>query len=164
MPGRRGAAVPDEQSDVMGPVDYLLIELPPGHATFTPETVAALATLVRSEAVRLLDLLVVAKEEDGTVDAFEVDDADGIAELRLLEPEVAEVIAAGDVVNLAQAMRDGTAAGVVVWENRWAAPFARAVRSSGARLIATGRIPLHAIVASLDADPDAPDPAPAGGP
>jgi hypothetical protein len=59
------------------------------------------------------------------------------------------------VANLAVAMRDGSAAGVVVWENRWAAPFTRAVRRSGGQLIATGRIPAHAIVASLDADADA---------
>jgi CRP-like cAMP-binding protein len=153
----------DEQIHDLGPVDYLVVELPAGHTTFTRDMAAELAALVRSGAIRLLDLLVVRKELDGTVDAFEVEDHGAVDELRLLELEVAEIIAAGDVVNLAEAMRDDSTAGVVVWENRWAASFTTAARRSGGRLIATGRIPVHALVASLDADPDARHVAPSGG-
>lgn len=144
----------DEEVDELGPVDYLVVELPGGHTTFTGEMATGLAGLVRSGAIRLLDLLVLRKDGDGAVDAFEVDDLEQVDELRQLAAEVAEIIAAVDVVNLAEAMRDGSTAGVIVWENRWVAPFAMAVRRSGGQLIATGRIPAHAIVASLDADPD----------
>jgi hypothetical protein len=65
---------------------------------------------------------------------------------------VAEILAAKDVAHLAAAMENGSTAGVVVWENRWAAPFASAARRSGGQLIASGRIPIQAIAASLEAD------------
>ena len=109
-------------------------------------------SLVDSGAIRLLDLLILHKAEDGTVDAFEVDDLDEVSELRVLEAEIAEVLAAEDVAHLAEAMETGSTAGVVVWENSWAAPFASAARRAGGQMIATGRIPIQAIAASLQAE------------
>ncbi len=73
-------------------------------------------------------------------------------ELRALETQVAEILAEEDVVHLAAAMENGSTAGVIVWENAWAAPFASAARRSGGQLIASGRIPIQAIVASLEAE------------
>ncbi len=73
-------------------------------------------------------------------------------ELRALETEIAEILAADDVAHLAAAMEPGTVAGVLIWENTWAAPFAAAVRRAGGQLIASGRIPIQAIVASLEAE------------
>src|SRR4029079_10506828 len=102
--------------------------------------------------IRVLDLLVMQKGADGTVEAFELDDLDGVDELRGLETHVAEVLAADDVVHLGAAMEPGTTAGVLVWENRWAAPFASAARRSGGQLIARGRIPIPPIISSLQAD------------
>ena len=61
-------------------------------------------------------------------------------------------MAAEDVENLAAAMDPGSTAGVLIWENLWAAPFASAARRSGGQLIATGRIPIQAIIASIEAD------------
>ena len=73
-------------------------------------------------------------------------------ELRGLEAHVAEILAADDVVHLAEAMENGSTAGVLVWENVWAAPFASAARRAGGQLVATGRIPIQAIIASIEAE------------
>jgi hypothetical protein len=75
-----------------------------------------------------------------------------VDELRALEADIAEILAAEDVEHLAEAMLPGSVAGVVVWENRWAAPFATAARTAGGQLIATGRIPIQAILASIEAE------------
>ena len=92
------------------------------------------------------------KADDGTIEAFEIDDLDEVDELRALEGEIAEILAAEDVAHLAEAMENGSTAGVLVWENTWAAPFASAARRAGGQLVASGRIPIQAILASLEAE------------
>jgi hypothetical protein len=136
----------------LGPVDFLVVEFPAGTRNFTGEMAAELARLSESGAIRILDILILLKNEDGTVDALEIDDVPALDELRALEGDVAEILAADDVVMLAEAMVPGSAAGVLVWENRWVAPFATAARRAGGQVIATGRIPLQAILASIEAD------------
>ena len=89
----------------------------------------------------MLDLLILHKDEDGSLEAFEIDDLDEVDELRALETQVAEILAEEDVVNLAAAMDNGSTAGVVVWENKWAAPFASAARRAGGQLIASRKDP-----------------------
>jgi hypothetical protein len=140
--------VPDE----LGPVDYLVVELPAGSANITSEMARELARLVEAGTVRLLDLLVLSKDDRGTIEAFEIDGLDVVDERVGLEGEIAEMLAAKDVARLAESMENGSTAGVIVWENRWAAPFASAARRSGGQLIASGRIPIQAIVASLEDD------------
>lgn len=147
-----GVPVDDRPLDEMGPVDYLVVEFPDGRANFTGAMADALDALVSAGTIRVLDLIVVHKDEDGTIEAFEVDELDGADELRGLETEIAEILAAEDVVHLAAAMENGSTAGVLVWENRWAAPFAAATRRSGGQLVATGRIPIQAIAASIEAE------------
>jgi hypothetical protein len=142
----------DVDIDELGPVDYLVVEFPPGASHFTGEMAAELAKLVDSGTVRLLDLVVLAKDADGTIDALEIEDLEEIDELRTAETQLAELLAAEDITHLAAAMEPGTTAGVLVWENSWAAPFATAARRSGGQLIASGRIPIQAILASLEAD------------
>jgi len=100
----------------------------------------------------VLDILILSKDADGSVEAFEIDDLDDVDELRGLETYIAELLAEEDVAHLANAMEPGSTAGVLIWENRWAAPFASAARRSGGQLIANGRIPIQAIIASLEAD------------
>jgi Family of unknown function (DUF6325) len=141
--------------DELGPVDYLVVEFPAGRSNFSGEMAAELAALVESGTIRVLDLLILHKADDGSVEAFEFDDldeADVADELRGLEAGIAEILAAEDVEHLAEAMESGSTAGVLVWENSWAAPFASAARRAGGQLIATGRIPIQAIVASLEAE------------
>jgi Family of unknown function (DUF6325) len=142
----------DNELDEMGPVDYLVVEFPAGHATFSGEMAAELAVLNEAGIIRILDILVLTKDSDGTVDALEIDDLENAGELVQLEAEIAEILAAEDVVHLAEAMEPGSVAGVVVWENLWAAPFASAARRAGGQLVASGRIPIQAIAASLEAD------------
>jgi hypothetical protein len=142
----------DDDLDEMGPVDYLVVEFPAGHTNFSGEMAAELAVLNEAGIIRILDLLVVTKDSDGNIDGFEIDDLDQVDDLVRLEAEIAEILAADDVAHLAEAMEPGSVAGVVVWENLWAAPFASAARRAGGQLIATGRIPIHAIAASLEAD------------
>ena len=141
-----------DELDEVGPVDYLVVEFPAGQANFTGEMAAELAVLNEAGIIRILDLLVLVKDADGTVEAHEIDDTEQANELVQLESEIAEILAADDVVHLAEAMEPGSVAGVIVWENLWAAPFAAAARRAGGQLVATGRIPIQAILASLEAD------------
>jgi hypothetical protein len=147
----------DPARDELGPVDYVVVELPVGHRNFTGEMARELTRLVDAGTVRLLDLLVLQKDEHGMIEAFDIDDLDQVDELAALEAEIAEILAAKDVAHLAESMENGSTAGVIVWENRWAAPFASAARRSGGQLIASGRIPIQAIVASLEADAEVED-------
>jgi len=144
----------DNELDEMGPVDYLVVEFPAGHANFGGEMAAELAALSEAGTIRILDILILVKDTDGGIEAHEIDDFDGVGELVELEAEIAEILAADDVAHLAESMESGTVAGVIVWENLWAAPFASATRRAGGQLVATGRIPIQAIVASLEADTD----------
>src|SRR4249920_3102014 len=138
--------------DELGPVDYVVVEFPAGASNFTGEMAAELVALVKAGTIRLIDVLILTKDDDGTVDAMELSDVEELGELEALEAELAELLAADDVVNLAAAMDPGSVAGVLIWENLWAAPFASAARRSGGQLIADGRIPIQDIVAAIEAD------------
>jgi len=138
--------------DELGPVDYVIIEFPAGASNFTGEMAKELLALVDAGTIRVIDILILTKNEDGSVDAMELSDIEELGELRALEAELAELLAADDVVNLAAAMDPGSTAGVLIYENTWAAPFASAARRSGGQLIANGRIPIQAIIASIEAD------------
>lgn len=141
--------------DELGPVDYLVVEFPAGAQNFTGEMAEELVRLSEDGVIRVLDLLILTKLEDGTIEAVEVDETPQADAIRALEADIAEILAAEDVELLAEAMLPGSVAGVLVWENRWAAPFASATRRAGGQLIATGRIPIQAIAASIEADSDA---------
>jgi hypothetical protein len=138
--------------DELGPVDYLVVEFPPDTANFTGEMATEIGRLVDQNIIRVLDLLILQKDADGSIEAVEIDDLDELDELRVAETQLAELLAEEDVAHLASAMEPGTTAGVLVWENVWAAPFASAARRAGGQLIASGRIPIQAIVAALEAE------------
>ena len=138
--------------DELGPVDYVVIEFPAGAQHFSGEVAGELAKLVEAGTIRVLDVLVLAKDADGSVEAMELDDLDEMDELRVVEAQLAEILAEEDVLHLAAAMEPGSVAGVVIWENTWAAPFGSAARRAGGQLIASGRIPIQAIAAALEAD------------
>jgi len=138
--------------DSLGPVDYIVVEFPAGKSNFTGEMAKELLALVDSGTIRVIDVLILTKNADGTVDAMELSDIEELGELQVVEAQLAELLAADDVDNLAAAMEPGSTAGVLIWENLWAAPFGSAVRRSGGQLIADGRIPIQAIIASIEAD------------
>src|SRR5689334_2300110 len=142
----------DTGVDELGPVDYLVVEFPAGAQNFTGEMAAETVRLSDAGTIRVLDLLILQKAADGSIDAYEIDETEAADEIRALETHVSEILAADDVEHLAAAMEPGSVAGVLVWENRWAAPFASAARRAGGQLIATGRIPIQAIIASIEAD------------
>ncbi len=139
--------------DELGPIDYVVVEFPAGAKNFTGEMAAELLKLVDAGTIRIVDVLILDKNEDGSVDATELADIEQLGELESVAAELAELLAADDVDNLAAAMDPGSTAGVLIFENLWAAPFASAARRSGGQLIANGRIPIQAIIASLEADP-----------
>src|SRR4051794_6716058 len=152
LPPNEGNELTNTPLDELGPVDYLIVEFPAGASNFTGEMAKELIALVDAGTIRVIDVLILTKNEDGTVDAMELSDIEELGELQALETELAELLAADDVVHLAAAMDPGSTAGVLIYENLWAAPFASAARRSGGQLIANGRIPIQAIIASIEAD------------
>ena len=130
----------DEQLEEMGPVDYMVLEWP-GEQPVTGEVMPLLADLVDRDVIRILDIAFIVKDPDGSVTAI----------FAGLEGASSGLLDQDDLEEAAAAVEPGTVAGVLVWENRWAAPVAVALRRSGGQLVATGRIPIQAIVASLDA-------------
>ena len=144
----------DEVDDVdeLGPVDWIVVEFP--GSKFNGQIAPALLDLVERDLIRVLDLLVLKKDADGSLEAFELSDLDQgeIGDLRTYESELAMLLSEEDVTSVAAAIEPGSSAGVLVWENTWAAPFASAVRRSGGQLVASGRIPIQALLAAIEAD------------
>jgi hypothetical protein len=142
----------DVMDEELGPIDYIVVEFPAGAKNFTGEMAEELLSLVDAGTIRVLDLLILEKDENGEVEAYEIEDLGDLGELAKLETSLAEILALEDVGHLANAMEPGSTAGVLVWENSWAAPFAVAARKAGGQLIANGRIPTQALIAAFEAD------------
>ena len=119
--------------DQLGPVDYLVVRFPADKADFSGAMADELKKLMDGGTVRVLDLMMVTKTEDGTVEAAELRDQDKseVGELRSLEAELSLLLAAEDVERVGADLEPGSTAAVLVWENTWAGPFASAVRHSG---------------------------------
>ena len=139
--------------DMMGPIDYLVVEFPDG--TTTGEGLPLLVDLVDRGLIRILDLAFVRKAADGSVDAVEIADLDGTQELAVFHGASSGLLDGSDVAEAGSVLAPGAAAAVLVYENVWAAPLASALRRSGAQLVAGGRIPHDVLVASLDATAEA---------
>jgi hypothetical protein len=141
-----------ESVDELGPVDWLVVEFP--GSTFTGEIAPTLDALVDNGTIRVLDLVLLRKDEDGSLDFYELGDLDEteIGGLRAYETELALLLSEEDMTSVAAAIEPGSTAAVLVWENRWAAPFGSAVRRAGGQLVATGRIPVQALLAAIETD------------
>ena len=141
-----------DEVDELGPVDWIVVEFP--GSRFNGQIAPALLDLVERDLVRVLDLLVLKKDDDGSLEAFELSDLDEgeIGGFREYESELAMLLSEEAVTSLAAAIEPGSSAAVLVWENTWAAPFASAVRRSGGQLVASGRIPIQALLAAIEAD------------
>ena len=137
--------------DEMGPVDYLVVEFP--GSRMTGEGLPLLVDLVDRGIIRILDLQFVKKELDGSVVGLAIADLDkdGKLDLAVFEGASSGLLGQDDIDEAGAALEPGSSAGIVVYENRWAAPLARALRRGGAQLVASGRIPVQAILAALDA-------------
>jgi hypothetical protein len=147
----KGEAVTGEQLQEMGPIDYVVLEWP-GDTPVTGEAMALILDLVDRDVIRILDLAVLVKAPDGSVAAIDFAEmAQRSAGLADFEGASSGLLSQEDLEEAATALEPDTVAGVLVWENRWAAPVAVALRRSGGQLVASGRIPVQAILASLDA-------------
>ena len=135
----------------MGPVDYLVVEFP--GSKMTGEGLPLLVDLVDRGIIRILDLVFVKKEQDGSVSGLAVADfdADGELDLAVFEGASSGLLDEGDVAEAGGVLEPGSSAAVLVYENVWAAPLAVAVRRGGGQLVANGRIPVQAILAAVDA-------------
>ena len=141
-----------EALDELGPVDWIVVEFP--GSRFKGEIAPILDGLVERGTVRVLDLVLIRKSEDGELDFFELSDLDEseIGSLRAYETELATLLSEDDVNAVAASVEPGSTAALLVWENRWAAPFGAAVRRAGGQLVASGRIPIQALLAAVEAE------------
>lgn len=141
----------DETPDELGPIDYLVVEFP--GSRFTGEAMPLLIDLVDRGLIRILDLVLVKKEMDGTIRGLAIEDLDAgeRVELAVFEGASSGMLGDQDVAEAGAVLEPGSSAGILVYENRWAAPFAAALRRTGAQLVASGRIPVPEVLAALEA-------------
>jgi hypothetical protein len=138
-------ATPDELME-MGPIDYVVLEWPREQ---TPAGAAErIIELVDSGIIKILDIALIAKDADGTVGVLDLGAIEAFGEF---QGASSGILDEADLDEAGQVLEPGTAAAVIIWENRWAAPVAVALRQSGAQLVASGRIPIQGIIAALEA-------------
>ncbi|GCE76687.1 DUF6325 family protein [Cellulomonas biazotea] len=147
---RREEGDVEDTTEELGPIDYIVVEFPQNKLDGT--AFPLLVDLVEKGIIRVLDLVFVEKDEQGEVRALELHEAEqGGADLSYFEGASSGLLGDDDVAEAAAALTNGSAAGILVFENRWAAPFASALRRGGGQLVASGRIPVQAVLAALDA-------------
>ncbi|GGJ27263.1 DUF6325 family protein [Streptomyces brasiliensis] len=139
----------NEDLEEMGPVDYVIIEFPGNR--MTGEAFPLLIDLVESGIIRIIDLVFLRKETDGTVGALEMQEIGDELDLTVFEGASSGLLDQSDLDEAGAALEPGNSAAIIVYENVWAAPLARALRRSGAQMVASGRISVQALLASLDA-------------
>ncbi len=135
----------------MGPIDYLVVEFP--GSRMTGEGLPLLVDLVDRGIIRILDLVFVKKELDGSMTGMAITDLDhdGKLDLAVFEGVSSGLLDQDDIADAGGVLEPGSSAGILVYENVWAAPFATALRRGGAQLVAGGRIPVQALLAAIDA-------------
>jgi hypothetical protein len=145
-----------DTTDVLGPVDWVVVEFPADKANFSGEMARELKALVGRELVRILDLVFIRKNEDGSVDVDELSDVPegAVGELLAHEAALAMLLAEEDLVAVGEALEPQSIAAVLVYENSWAGPFGASVRRAGGQLIDSGRIPTQALLAAIEAEAD----------
>lgn len=137
--------------DGIGPIGYLIVEFP--GSKMTGEGLPILVDLVDRGLIRVIDLVFITKDPDGNVGIIELSDLDGSGDFDfgVFEGASSGLLDSGDLSEAGSAIEPGSSAGVLLYENRWAAPFVQALRRGGAELVAAGFVPLDAIAAALDA-------------
>ena len=136
----------------LGPVEYIIVGFPGNQ--FNGDVAPELAKLVEAGTIRVLDLVFITKDGDGDVSAIEVSDHDDVALLELLGGEAGGLITDEDIEYAATALEPESSAALLIWEDRWAAPFVNALRASGAVLIEGSRIPRELLEAAEAALPE----------
>ena len=133
-----------------GPVDYLVVEFPGNK--MTGEGFPILLDLVDRGIIRILDLVFVRKDTDGTVTVFNVADCDGdgTLDLAIFDGASSGLLDSDDIAEAGSVIEPNSSAGILLYENTWAGPFVAALRRSGAELVASGRIPAEDLMSSLE--------------
>ena len=151
MGDSKGDRVMAGESNSLGPISYLIVEFPGNK--MTGEGFGILVDLVDRGVIRILDLMFVSRDTDGTMRALELRDIDhdGQLDLAIFEGVSSGLLGESDLTDAASVIEPGSSAGILLFENRWAASFTQALRDGGAELVAAGYIPLDAIAAALDA-------------
>jgi hypothetical protein len=148
---REEGTVSEAELEELGPIDYVVLEWP-GAFPDTSEVQPLLLDLVDRGIIRILDIGFVAKDENGEVTGLDVGDLKQVAAaFAEFEGASSGLLGFEDLEEAAAALEPGTSAAVLVWENRWAGPVAAALRRTGGQLAASGRLPVQAILAALDA-------------
>lgn len=139
------------ENDVLGPVDYLVLELDSDRADGS--IAAALLELVDRGLIRVYDLTVIQKHDDGTFSGIDLTDLsqDDLGGLTVFAGACSGLLGEDDLVDAAAVLEPGKIAAVLVFENAWAAPFVAAARRVGAEVVASGRIPADLLINALDA-------------
>ena len=147
---RTGATDGTDVTDVHGPIDFLLLEF--AADKMTGAAASALLDLVERDVVRIYDLLVIRKEDDGSFSGIDVTDlsADDVGGFVAFAGARSGIVGDEDVSEAAAAIEPGTAAALIVYENRWAVPFVAAARDAGAQVVASARIPANVVMDVLD--------------
>src|SRR5690349_17040521 len=138
----------DSELETMGPIDYLIVEFPGNR--MTGEGIPLLLDLVNRGIIHILDLAFIRKESDGSISAMRIEDldAEGAEEFMVFQGASSGLLGNDDMREAANAIEPGNSAGIIVYENTWAAPLATAWRRGGAQLVAGGRIPVQALLAA----------------
>jgi Family of unknown function (DUF6325) len=141
----------EAHEEELGPIDIVVIAYP-ADAPMTGDAVPIFVDLVDRGIIRVLDVLIVRQNEDGTVSGFEATDLDGdsIGDLKVFEGASTGLLGEDDVAAVGETIEPGSAAVMIVYENRWAAPFAAAVRRNGGVLVANHRITAQELMDALD--------------
>jgi hypothetical protein len=140
-----------DESNALGPVSYLIVEFPGNK--MTGEGLPILVDLVDRGVIRILDLIFVTREMDGSTSSIELSDIDrdGTLDLAIFEGVSSGLLDDSDIHDAGSVIEPGSSAGILLFENRWATPFTQALRRGGAELVAAGYIPQDVLLASLDA-------------
>ena len=145
------AGTEKDEQEAMGPVSYLIVEFP-GSKT-TGEGFPILLDLVDRGLIRILDLRFVTCDNDGAIRFIELADIDrdGRLDLAVFEGASSGLLDESDIADATSVIEPGSSAGILIFENRWAAPFTQALRRGDAQLVAAGYIPQDTVAAALDA-------------
>ena len=141
----------EAHADELGPIDIVVIAYPPD-APMTGEAAPLLVDLVDRGIIRVLDVLFVTKNEDGTFSGFDARDLTdkGVGDFAVFEGASSGLLGDDDAAKVAEEIEPGSGAVMIVYENRWAAPFIAAVRRNGGEAVAFERIPVQALIDALD--------------
>ena len=142
----------EAHTDELGPIDIVVIAYP-ADAPMTGEAVPIVMDLIERGIIRVLDVLFVMQNEDGTFSGFEAKDLEPnkIGDFKVFEGATSGLLGEEDVATASEALEPGSAAVMIVYENRWAAPFAAAVRRNGGVVVDNQRIPVQDVIDALDA-------------